>query len=335
MTISPSIVDAFAQHCRRLLDAGCHGLGIFGTTGEANSLSVDERVDAIEALVADGIPADVLLPGTGACALPDAVRLSQAALALGAPGVLALPPFYYKGVSDDGLFRFFAELIERVGDDRLRAVPLPHPPADGARLLARADRPAAGRLPGHDRRDQGLRGRRGAHRAHLHGLPPADRVRRAPRSSCSTRCAGAATAASRPRSTSRRARPARSTTASPPARTPSAPRRALTATREFLDALPGHPGDEGGAARADRRRGLAQPAPAARRARRRPRARAACRRCSRTDVRTVSRVTYANRCSPSWVPHRHEPRPRRSFSTSTRPTPPRSRSRACSSRRSR
>jgi 4-hydroxy-tetrahydrodipicolinate synthase len=111
---------AFAQHCRRLLDAGCHGLGIFGTTGEANSLSVAERIDAWEALVADGIPAETLLPGTGACALPDAVELSRAALALGAPGVLALPPFYYKGVSDDGLFRFFAELIERVGDDRLR-----------------------------------------------------------------------------------------------------------------------------------------------------------------------------------------------------------------------
>ena len=111
---------AFAQHCRRLLDAGCHGLGIFGTTGEANSLSVGERIDAWEALVADGVPADVLLPGTGACALPDAVTLTQTALALGAPGVLALPPFYYKGVSDDGLFRFFAELIERVGDDRLR-----------------------------------------------------------------------------------------------------------------------------------------------------------------------------------------------------------------------
>ena len=111
---------AFAAHCRRLLDAGCHGLGIFGTTGEANSLSVGERIDAWEALVADGVPAGVLLPGTGACALPDAVELSRAALDLGTPGVLALPPFYYKGVSDDGLFRFFAELIERVGDDRLR-----------------------------------------------------------------------------------------------------------------------------------------------------------------------------------------------------------------------
>jgi len=111
---------AYAQHCRRLLDEGCHGLGIFGTTGEANSLSVAERVEAWEGLVQDGIPADVLLPGTGACALPDAVTLAREALAVGAPGVLALPPFYYKGVSDDGLFRFFAELIERVGDDRLR-----------------------------------------------------------------------------------------------------------------------------------------------------------------------------------------------------------------------
>lgn len=111
---------AFAAHCRRLLDDGCHALGIFGTTGEANSLSIDERIDAWTDLVEDGIPADALLPGTGACALPDAVRLSRAAIELGSPGVLALPPFYYKGVSDDGIFRFFAELIERVGDDRLR-----------------------------------------------------------------------------------------------------------------------------------------------------------------------------------------------------------------------
>ena len=112
--------EAFTAHCRGLLDAGCHGLAIFGTTGEANSLSVSERIEAWELLVADGIPADTLLPGTGACALPDAVELSRQALAVGAAGVLALPPFYYKGVSDDGLFRFFAELIERVGDDRLR-----------------------------------------------------------------------------------------------------------------------------------------------------------------------------------------------------------------------
>jgi 4-hydroxy-tetrahydrodipicolinate synthase len=111
---------AFAEHCRRLLDQGCHGLAIFGTTGEANSLSIAERVDAWTGLVEDGIPAETLLPGTGACALPDAVTLAREAIAVGAPGVLALPPFYYKGVSDDGLFRYFAELIDRVGDDRLR-----------------------------------------------------------------------------------------------------------------------------------------------------------------------------------------------------------------------
>src|SRR3954451_14380125 len=111
---------AFAEHCRRLLGEGCDGLAIFGTTGEANSFSVSERVTAWEALVADGIPGDALLPGTGACALPDAVTLTREALAAGARGVLALPPFYYKDVSDDGLFGFFAELIERVGDDRLR-----------------------------------------------------------------------------------------------------------------------------------------------------------------------------------------------------------------------
>ncbi len=109
---------AFAAHCHRLLAAGCHGLSVFGTTGEANSLSVNERLAALEGLVDNGVPVETLLPGTGSCALTDTVRLSRAAL--GAAGVLVLPPFYYKGVGDDGLFRFFAEVVERVGDDRLR-----------------------------------------------------------------------------------------------------------------------------------------------------------------------------------------------------------------------
>ena len=112
--------EAFAAHCRRLLDAGCHGLGVFGTTGEANSLSAEERIPALHALVEDGVPAESLLPGTGSCALTEAVRLGTAALEAGVAGVLVLPPFYYKDVSDDGLFGFFAELIERIGDDYLR-----------------------------------------------------------------------------------------------------------------------------------------------------------------------------------------------------------------------
>src|SRR5918997_2036557 len=111
---------AFGFHCHRLLAAGCHSLSVFRTPGEANSLSVNERLAALEALVEGGVPAERLLPGTGACALTDTVRLSRAALEAGAPGVLVLPPFYYKGVGDDGLFRFFAEVVERLGDDRLR-----------------------------------------------------------------------------------------------------------------------------------------------------------------------------------------------------------------------
>jgi 4-hydroxy-tetrahydrodipicolinate synthase len=111
---------AFSAHCHRLLAAGCHGLSVFGTTGEANSLSVAERLAALEALLEGGVPADVLLPGTGSCALTDTVRLSRAMLEAGTNGVLVLPPFYYKGVGDEGLFRFFAEVIERIGDDRLR-----------------------------------------------------------------------------------------------------------------------------------------------------------------------------------------------------------------------
>src|SRR5215207_2497638 len=111
---------AFAAHCRRLLAAGCHGLAVFGTTGEGTSLSADERLAALEALVENGVSGEVLLPGTGSCALTDTVRLSRAALEVGAAGVLVLPPFYYKDTGDDGLFRFFAEVVECVGDDRLR-----------------------------------------------------------------------------------------------------------------------------------------------------------------------------------------------------------------------
>lgn len=109
-----------ARHCRWLLAQGCAGLAVFGTTSEANSLSVDERETLLDQLLADGIDPSTLLPGTGCCALPDTVRLTKAAVKAGCAGVLMLPPFYYKGVSDEGLFRGFAEVIERVGDARLR-----------------------------------------------------------------------------------------------------------------------------------------------------------------------------------------------------------------------
>jgi 4-hydroxy-tetrahydrodipicolinate synthase len=108
----------FIAHCRWLVQNGA-GLAIFGTNSEAASLSVDERIALTEALLEAGIPAERLMPGTGACSLSDAVTLTKHAVAKGAPGVLMLPPFFYKNVSDDGVFAYYAEIIERVGSDKL------------------------------------------------------------------------------------------------------------------------------------------------------------------------------------------------------------------------
>src|SRR5258708_6419987 len=85
---------AFVAQCRWLLEQGCDGLAPLGTTGEANSLSVDQRRRLIDAAAEAGIPGARMIPGTGSCALADAVTLSRAALATGAAGVLLLPPFY-------------------------------------------------------------------------------------------------------------------------------------------------------------------------------------------------------------------------------------------------
>ena len=109
----------FIRHCKWLLAHGCAGLAVFGTNSEANSLSVEERMDLLEALIEGGVPPDRLMPGTGCSAFPDTVRLTSHAVKLGCAGVLMLPPFYYKGVSDDGLYRSYSEIIERVGDTRL------------------------------------------------------------------------------------------------------------------------------------------------------------------------------------------------------------------------
>ncbi len=111
--------ERFVAQCRWLLTQNC-GLAAFGTNSEANSLSVNERLSLLDALVAGGVDASRMMPGTGCCALPDTVRLTEHAVKAGCAGVLMLPPFYYKGVSEDGLFRSFAEVIERVGDARLR-----------------------------------------------------------------------------------------------------------------------------------------------------------------------------------------------------------------------
>ena len=110
----------FTAFCRWLLDQGANGLAIFGTTSEANSMSPAERMALLDHLVAAGIPAEKLMPGTGACAMTDAVALIRHAVGHGCGGVLMLPPFYYKPVSDDGIFAFIAGVIDKVGSSALK-----------------------------------------------------------------------------------------------------------------------------------------------------------------------------------------------------------------------
>jgi 4-hydroxy-tetrahydrodipicolinate synthase len=97
---------------RYLLDTGCDGLNVLGTTGEATSFSVDERKGVMDAYKANGLPLHRLMVGTGAAAVSDAVALTLHAAELGFGGALVLPPFYYKGVPDDGLVAYIDMLVK-------------------------------------------------------------------------------------------------------------------------------------------------------------------------------------------------------------------------------
>jgi 4-hydroxy-tetrahydrodipicolinate synthase len=112
--------NTYNELAKTLLNSGCAGLAPFGTTGEALSISAEERKQALDGLIDSGIDPSVLIPGTGLCNLPESVALSQQAVDLGCEGVMVLPPFYFKGVSDNGLFSFYEEFIARVNRDTLR-----------------------------------------------------------------------------------------------------------------------------------------------------------------------------------------------------------------------
>jgi 4-hydroxy-tetrahydrodipicolinate synthase len=127
-------LELFESHCRALLDEGCHGLAIWGTTGEANSFAASERQAALEAALGFGIRGDQLLPGTSSCNVPETVALTRHAVAHGAAACLMLPPFYYKGVGDEGLFRFYASVIEGVADERLKVILYNIPQVSGVPL---------------------------------------------------------------------------------------------------------------------------------------------------------------------------------------------------------
>ena len=115
-------LNLFGRHTKALIEEGCHGIAMLGSTGEANSFGVRERMDLLEAAMKGGTLPSQLLPGTSSCAISDAVEMTRHAVQAGVKGVVMLPPFYYTAFSDDSLFRFYATIIEKVGDNRLKII---------------------------------------------------------------------------------------------------------------------------------------------------------------------------------------------------------------------
>jgi 4-hydroxy-tetrahydrodipicolinate synthase len=106
-------------HCQWLVSQNC-GLAVFGTNSEANSMAAGERATLLDALIAAGIDPSRMMPGTGCCSITETVALTAHAVRHGCAGVLMLPPFYYKNISEEGLYRYFSEVVQRVGDARLK-----------------------------------------------------------------------------------------------------------------------------------------------------------------------------------------------------------------------
>jgi len=112
--------EKLISHIKWLLNNGSNAICLLGTTGEANSFTVEERIEVIERVVDAGIDPSKLLIGTGSCAYPDTIALSKFAVSKGAGGVLILPPFYYKNLTDEGILAFYRRIVEGVDNERLR-----------------------------------------------------------------------------------------------------------------------------------------------------------------------------------------------------------------------
>jgi len=110
----------FARHAHWLLAQGIDGVAPFGTTGEGQSFSTAERTEGIDALLAAGVAPERIVAATGAAALTETIALTQHGVRTGCAGCLVLPPFFWKDVSDDGLYSWYARVIEAVADPRLR-----------------------------------------------------------------------------------------------------------------------------------------------------------------------------------------------------------------------
>lgn len=140
-------MDLYLSHAHWSLDQGAHYISPFGTTGEALSVGIDERIAVVEHLVSNGIDPARLMPGTGTCALPDTVRLTKHAAELGCAAAMVLPPFYYPH-SEEGLFRYYSALIEAVASDRLQICLYHIPQMSGVRLSPALTARLAAAFPG-------------------------------------------------------------------------------------------------------------------------------------------------------------------------------------------
>ncbi|WP_261842175.1 dihydrodipicolinate synthase family protein [Aliamphritea ceti] len=129
MTITPSICAALvtpvdsmgkiehlklSSHTRWILQSGCDGAVLFGTTGESASFGISERIQALDVLLNSGVPAESLIVGTGCCSVADTLRLSQHAIDSGCDGILVHPPFFFHSPDEDGIFAFYSRLIEQL-----------------------------------------------------------------------------------------------------------------------------------------------------------------------------------------------------------------------------
>jgi len=112
-------VNRFIEQCQWLLSQNV-SLAVFGTNSEANSLAVHEKISLLNSLVEAGINPNSMMPGTGCCSLTESIELTSHAINLGCKGALMLPPFYYKEVSDEGIFRSYSEIIQKIGSEKLK-----------------------------------------------------------------------------------------------------------------------------------------------------------------------------------------------------------------------
>ena len=115
-------LNLYLSHCHWLLKQNLTGLGVFGTTGEANSFNIEEKIQALEYLINNNISPNLLMPGTGQCSISDTVKFTKKCSALKVRAVLVLPAFFYKDVSEEGVVEYYKRVIEEVEDDDLQYI---------------------------------------------------------------------------------------------------------------------------------------------------------------------------------------------------------------------